>query len=57
MPLHRDQLVPEAATQRGLLRQLVRAEGERVLRLAADAVHLAEHLGGQAHHAGRLGHM
>src|SRR5690606_31194410 len=34
---------------------LVRAYAELVLLLAADAVHAAEHFGGQAHHVGGLG--
>src|SRR5690606_28224523 len=53
--LHRDNFILEQAFDGRLVRQAVRAFTEGVLLLAGDAVHLAEHFGGQAHHAGRLG--
>ncbi len=57
IPLHRDDFVLELALDRGLVSQLMRAQREQVLLLASDAVHLAEHFGSQAHHAGGLGRM
>src|SRR5690606_29627190 len=53
--LHRDDFILELAFDGGLVGQAVRTLTESVLRFAADAVHLAQHLGGQTHHARRLG--
>ncbi|MNZ71388.1 hypothetical protein D3C78_897480 [compost metagenome] len=53
--LHRDDLVLELAFDRRLVGELVRTQAEQVLLLTGDAVHLAEHLGSQAHHPGSLG--
>ncbi|MNC35035.1 hypothetical protein D3C75_835000 [compost metagenome] len=53
--LHRDDLILELAFDRRLVGELVRTQAEQVLLLTADAVHLAEHFGGQAHHARGLG--
>src|SRR5476651_1603972 len=49
--LHRDDLILELAFHGGLVGQLVGTHAKGILLLAGDAVHLAEHFRGQAHHA------
>ncbi len=53
--MHRDDFVLEIALHGRLMRQTVRTHTERVLCLTGDAMHLAEHLGGQPHHPRSLG--
>ena len=57
MPLDRDDLPGELAFHGGLVGQLVRAQAQLVLLLAADAVQQGQVLCGHAHHAGGLGHV
>ena len=48
--IFKNDFILELAFDGGFVRQAVRTLTEGVLLLAADAVHLAQHLGGQAHH-------
>ena len=55
MPIYGDNFALELAVHRGLVRQLMRAQPQLVLILAADAVNHGQHFSCHAHHARGLG--